>query len=164
MAAVGGVYEWDRAGEIDRVEAEMAIEAAVHGRDEGLRKIRRKGFERNRGAAHVAARRHRLAVEAENRDRRRPLWHHERLNRRQLHHVQGDDDADRDRGPDAEYDTPIEEPAERERAPLLAAGLPLLRGWRFGDARRGIRADGLQRAAGAVVWAELEIEQGAGRQ
>ena len=83
----------DRARKADRIEAVMRIEAAVLDRDEGLRQIGRQLLDGDRRAAHVAARRQRAAVEAEDLDRGRTRRHFERLDRRQ---VRADPDHDAD--------------------------------------------------------------------
>ena len=72
------------AHETDRIDAEVAVEAAVLDREERLRQIRRHFLERQRGAVHLAAVRDQLAVGADDLDRGRPPRNFERLDRRQI--------------------------------------------------------------------------------
>ena len=74
----------DGAGDADRVDAVVRIEAAVLDRDEGLRHVARQVLQRHGGAAHVAARGQRLALQIDDLDRRRALGDFERLDRRQM--------------------------------------------------------------------------------
>ena len=117
----------DRAGDADRIDAVVRIEAPVLDRDEGLRHVARQVLERDRGAAHVAARGEQLAVQVDDLDRRRALGNFQRLDRRQ---VRADPDraADRRRSPPrGRHRAPIGDPADastgrrRRRLPLLAA-------------------------------------------
>ena len=73
-----------RAREPDRIDAEVAVEAAILDRDEGARQIGRQLLERDGGAVHLAAGRERLAVDADDLDRWRALGNFERLDRGQV--------------------------------------------------------------------------------
>ena len=114
------------AQDAEGIDAVMRIETAVLDGDERLRQIGRQVLQRNIGAGHFAARGQRAAVEADDLDGRRPLWNFQRLDRRQVR-ADIDHEADhRDRGPQAEHRSPVEQPADREtsarfRAPLAAA-------------------------------------------
>ena len=61
------------AGDAQRIDAVVRIEAAILDGDEGLRHVARQLTERHRGAAHVAARRQHLAFEVDDLDVRRAL-------------------------------------------------------------------------------------------
>ena len=92
----------DGAGDADRVDAVVRIEAPVLDRDERLRHVARQVLERHRGAAHVAAGGEQMALQIDDLDRRRALGDFERLDRRQMgadpHHAadRGDDQPEAD--------------------------------------------------------------------
>ena len=74
----------DGAGDADRIDAVVRVEAPVLDCDEGLRHVTRHVLQRHRGAAHVAARRQQVALEIDDLDRRRALGDFKRLDRRQV--------------------------------------------------------------------------------
>ena len=137
------------------IDAVMRIEAAVLDGDEGLRQIGRQILQRDIGAGHFAARRQHAAVEADDLDRRRPLWDFQRLDRRQMRADPDHDADDGDRRPQAEHRAPIDQPAEaglrprdfeRRLAPLLArARLALARRLVVGSSSALRLADGFLR-------------------
>ena len=109
-----------RARDAERIDAPVRIEAPVLDRQERLRQERRQLAQRNRRAAHLAARREHAAVEADDLDRGRTLRNFERLDRRQ---VRGDppDHADHaDEAPQAEHERPIGDAADQRTARALA--------------------------------------------
>ena len=102
------------AGDADRIDAVMRIEAAVLDGDERLRQIGRQILQRDIGAGHFAARGQHAAVEAHDLDGRRALWNFQRLDRRQMGADPDHDADDGDRGPQAEHRAPVDQPAEPE--------------------------------------------------
>ena len=113
------------AGDADRIDAEMLVEAAVLDRDEGVGQMGRQLLDRDGAPAGLAAVGEQRAVGGEDRDVRRALRHRELVDRRQLRGVVGDDAGDGDHAPDAGDDRAIDEAAE-DRAALtrrLAAAL-----------------------------------------
>ena len=64
----------DGAHDADRIDAVMRIEAAVLDGDEGLRQVGRQFLQRQRGAAHVAARREHAAVRCRRSGSRAAAW------------------------------------------------------------------------------------------
>ena len=111
----------ERAGDADRIDAVMRIEAPVLDRDECLRHVARQVLERHRGAAHVAAGGEQVALQIDDLDRGRALGDFERLDRRQMGadpHRAADDGDDQ---PEADDRAPIGHPSD---GPSPAAAPP----------------------------------------
>ncbi len=125
MQHVGG----HGAHEPDRIDAEMAVEAAVLDGDEGTRQIGRQVLESDGGAVHFAAGGKRLAVEADDLDAGRAFRDFDRLDRRQIGGDQRENAADRDHPPEADHQRPNRRYVEQraalrvERLRRAAAGL-----------------------------------------
>ncbi len=120
-AAAPGDVAKHRAGDADRVDAEMRIEAPVLDGDERLGQVGRQLAQAHRRAAGVAAIGDQRAVGGENGDIGRPLRHRELVDRRQLAGVIGEQAGDGDAAPQAEDEAPVDEPAEK-RATRPAGG------------------------------------------
>ena len=117
-----------------RIDAVMGIEAAILDGDERLGHVVRQFAQRHRRAAHVAARRERRAVRAEDQDRGRALGNFERLDGRQM---DADPNERADRGddrPQRQHRAPIDQTADAGTAFAAAAPRRRLR-----VSRRGAR-------------------------
>ncbi|CAH1659347.1 hypothetical protein BOSEA31B_11857 [Hyphomicrobiales bacterium] len=113
----------ERAGDADRVDAEMLVEALVLDGDEGLGQIGRNFADGNGAPAGLAAIGQERAVGREDRDVRRPLRHGELVDRRQLRSVIGDEAAETDGAPQAEHHRPVEQPTQERAAATAPAAL-----------------------------------------
>jgi hypothetical protein len=106
----GGAGAGDRdegARHADRVEAEMGVEAAVLGGDDGLREVVGQIGQTDRLAAGVAAIGDQLAVGGDDADVRRPVGNRPRGDARKLGAEIGDDAAEGDEAPDAGDRAPV---------------------------------------------------------
>ena len=123
------------AGQPDRVDAEMVVEAAVLDRHHRLGQVGRHLVERQARAGRVAAIADQLAVGGDDAHVGRPLGQHPFRGRRQLRPVVGDERGDAAGGDDQEDDGPVDAPpdefAERRKRSARAAGGALLRRHRF---------------------------------
>ena len=102
----------DGAGDADRIDAVMRVEAPVLDRHECLRHVARQVLQRHRGAAHVAAGGEQVALQIDDLDRGRALGDFERLDRRQMgadphRAADGGDDQ-----PEADDRAPIGHPSD----------------------------------------------------
>ena len=100
----------ERARDAERIDAAMRVKAAVLDGDEGVGHVIRQFADGDRGAAHVAARRQRRAVDAEDEHRGRTLGYFQGLDRRQT-------DAD----PDERADAADQRPQRQHGAPIGGA-------------------------------------------
>ncbi len=127
------------ARDAEGIDAVMLVEAAILDGDESLRHVFRQFLQRQHGAAGVATRGERAAVQIHDLDRRRPFRNLQRLQRRHVRAGPGDDADDADDEPQPEHQTPIGGAADQRTARATSAGLlgALALGRRFAAAARG---------------------------
>ena len=104
------------ARDAERIDRVVRIEAAILDGDEGVGHIGGHFAQRHRGAPHIAARRQRRAVVAEDQNRWRPLGNLQRLDRRQVDTDPDDDHGDGDHPPQRQHGGPVDQPADARAA------------------------------------------------
>ncbi len=124
-----------RARDAVRVDAVMLVEAPILDGDEGLRNVVRQFFQRQNGAAPIAAGGERMALIIHDPDRGRPLGNCQRLDRRQVGAGPGQRADGGDDEPQADHRAPIGHAADERAFAATRFALAPAFSWLWATAR-----------------------------